>query len=1616
MPYSPYIADYFGGLNKLSIIVKNNTNKQQKIKIGYTIEGDNGVKVSSKAVFIPPQPLILNPNQIAILNNSNMKNYSDTKNFDVVGFSKTTLMQTGMLPEGNYNFCFRAYDYTSGLPLSPTSPSGCAPVDIAYPEAPILIQPNNEDTLLSTNILFSWIGSPQAPMGTQFKLQMTEMLLPNGSPDAVMNSTSRFFYEKTLSTTSYLSLPNDPPLIVGKTYAWRVIAIDPSKKIQFRNSGVSEARKFTLKTPDVILFKKGKSVDSDTVNKISKKSVLITDTTTNLGSKKSLTDPNKSGKLGKSNIGVTPPSATIAQGSLNPNDTLKAGQNGEFTIIANSITMTNNKYSGKGTCYINWLKARVDVEFDSITVDTTKRLLKGQISGQIDNTAPVYPKDWALEIGAHFAFTNNMASSVVDWVKNKFNQTIPYNGLTAYTNPVKLPLGLNFPDSSQFAITEMAFTRDTSQFVMVAAKTTPASWGDPQLVGFRAMGIRFHPAQIQLPPARIELLEDVTIGNTNANIVLSMKKPDDNHSGCYVEWDETGFSEFGVELEAKFTRDWLIPSPDSNNQATATLVGIGSDWYSMILTGWMKKSEIVGTNGMTILADSLSYDLSDDANPASIVFPPNYAGDKSVLFHGFFMKNLTMVMPETWKTMNNTAPTISLSNMIIDKMGLTFSAKATNVIQFPSGKVADLEASIDTIVVKMVASSLTEAYIKGKIGLPAVKKDSVQHPLKYTALFNNVNKSFQLSIVPTGPIYAHLFKGTLDLAQTSNITAFVDKTTKKFDMILNGSFGWNNIQLGPVKNVNIGLKFQNLGFNYNSAGTGFKFNAGTWAFASAQKFMANFPVTIKNIGFSTLTSAPGEMLRGKLNFDVIFNLTDIIGGMTKLGVILAIEDGTAAHGQKFYPKYINTTLDSISIHSNMSAAKIEGSVAFFNNDPTYGDGFKGDISAKFNSVNLYVAVGAFFGNKTNSANVRYRYWKVEALVILPPPGIVFMAGLAFRGFGAGAYHHMTATYNAVNLPPPSNNSNMSTTSGAVFTPNDNVAFGFKIKAIIATTPKEQTFNGEAGISGEFFNNGGMSFLRFDGAFWVGAGFTEHNKAFMNGAIAANYDFTLKKFLLQAAVGINKDPITTPVPLTLEFMIDSKNNLWHFIAGTPTHPNTVKVAGIPLTSYAMFGNDIIPPPNFMPQTIAGYAAATNGGSLGSLDGSKVVNSETKAGKGFAFGVGINDHGADGIGIIGRFSINWTYSIGGELNLSLMEYSPGCITGMSGWYAKGNVALYGGFSVVGHLSAKGRLHHSGESQCTNSTCLAYCCYNYHSGHDFNVGSFGFGVWASGGFPHPTYLEGGCDIHYSAIDDIVTGTYHGTFKFGNACADVPVGVPSTGAQEYAADEQQAQLIKTVLPVGNNIDTATTMKATYGFTPSESFDVAERQADGTVKTRTFQAIYSVKLEKYVNGSPQLVNMLEKGVNALGQYEFTNIFSPVINNNPATGATLITNLKKTSNSGTLPSNSYANKLPATNAVISTGGIKVANGTDNDNNTTPPPVDPGYGNLPPTPPSVVNHLERNMNYRFTVQAVLFELVAGNWNIATNHSNQPVIQVKYKDFRTGAMQVANANVNDNTKQK
>lgn len=246
-PYSPFYSDYAGpNASKVLLIIQNLSATQKNIKLTGELQGDNGIRISTKSNYVPLQPIVLGPNETKQLNGLALKDIFDLNTLNVYGIDKVKLVQTSRLPEGNYSFCIKAVDIATNQLLSAGAPMGCSTISIIYPDAPVLTNPIANATIPPiAGQSFVWMNYlPLA--GINYEFQLVEM--PSDvrtDPNQALNATSFPLIRKIgINGTSTILSPSDPPLKIGKRYAWRVIATDPTGKIVFKNKGISAAAEF----------------------------------------------------------------------------------------------------------------------------------------------------------------------------------------------------------------------------------------------------------------------------------------------------------------------------------------------------------------------------------------------------------------------------------------------------------------------------------------------------------------------------------------------------------------------------------------------------------------------------------------------------------------------------------------------------------------------------------------------------------------------------------------------------------------------------------------------------------------------------------------------------------------------------------------------------------------------------------------------------------------------------------------------------------------------------------------------------------------------------------------------------------------------------------------------------------------------------------------------------------------------------------------------------------------------------------------------------------------------------------------------------------------------------
>lgn len=1564
---SPYISDWQNRTETATLIISNPGSSDIPVKVKTELfDGKNSVVANTVASKMPV--LIVPPG----VSQYNAEDIFPISAIDYNGSLEMKTAQTGRIPDDNYRFCVSLTDPQTGAPIGSSGPV-CKNFNIIAYQAPVLVTPTDNERILESGIhgiVFRWTPVSPSPRGiVTYRLQVFEVL--PGQENITALRSNQPIVEKDLKGILQTQWPIDFALPeVGKTYIWTITPLDAEDGKLVDGYGFAEP--FVFEVSDGFLR----------------------------------TETNQSG--------------TVVVG-----DKIKAGENGEFEVEVMDIsTEADGTLTGTGKVVINWLLAPVKVEFKNITIDQDKYLINGGIiamQGGASGTSPLdYPKAWVLSVLSG-PLGSNAVDGIINWTNNKIenlvngyvNNTLGFNQpMMLYKsnipppsipdNSLKMPFGLSFPihgNSQKLLITEIIFKPNESKLNFIVSSGFQHSGSTYQL-GFVGKYLPIHPSNIDFGNGRIELAEDFTMPSLSSDPKMEfLFKKGISNGGCYLEWSENGLDDIRLEMEVTFSRDWLIPipSPLTTSKVKCLLTGNALSMQDFMFTGNLPQCEIVGTNGLKMQVGSITLDFSDVQNPSTLAFPTNYPHSSTDLtWQGFYMKNFTITLPETWKTGNNQQPpNISAASLIIDDMGLTTEILATNIYDLVSGRVADLSASLDTVKISILNSSLTNGRAAGRIVLP-VSEVSASNTLKYKALFSQSGGSgtFQFVIVPTGDISAEILKAKITLNSTSNITANLTTGSISCSMTLNGTLKWNDPNLIPSVTGNLGslgaplasglngvkmeLSFENLKLTYTrntiTDENTMTFNQGSWSFASPQKWVANLPVTIDRIYYLSLPTinpqGGKQLLRGAIMLDIVANLTDEIGGKTSIGAAFGIDFYTSPLRLK--PVFAGVVIKNVEVHADLSAVKIDGFLALRSGDPIFGDGFMAEIEVTFTAVSFKCRALTEFGttNYQNPTGQIYRYWRVEADVILPV-GIPFLTGVGFYGFGGGAFYNMN--------PDPIQSIKNPGNTVYTFKPKKS-ALGFMVKATIGTMPKFETFNADVSLLAAFSTSSGITQISFLGNFWLTASLEERDSAKIMGSVIVDYNFPSKIFFLAAGLKINIPPaIITPKPegVGLVMNIDGRANKWYFIAGRPSNTNVVRVFGIDLYSYFMFGNDIPTPNGFTQRFTNNYQSATGYYPNSSNVGNGGVGENTINGKGIATGVGIEFTKSISQDLINggcrRWSIDGTILAGAELNLSLMHQT-GCI-GINGYRASGNLGLY--------ASAYTTIHGEGRRGCRD--------------RDHNLFKIQAGAWVEGKFPNPEYITGSITANISLFNGLCECTYYGTFQKGTNCSGTET-ITTNAAQEDEADSLRNALIQYISPTSHyNFPIASTINVKYSLVPDKVFDVAENQGDGTILNRTFKLVTTRSLEVKNAGGTWSLLTLQSKVNGIGEYQC--FIKPTISGVVIPDATQTVDMGLSLNTNT------GNSLVSSAGTINLNAIY---------GSVPPPPVPSYPNPSPIP---VNNLVANMDYRFTVTATLYELkttvpagygspggppLQSIWSPALTRNNLPVKETKVHYFRTGAM--------------
>lgn len=884
------------------------------------------------------------------------------------------------------------------------------------------------------------------------------------------------------------------------------------------------------------------------------------------------------------------------------------------------------------------------------------------------------------------------------------------------------------------AIDSMVFLPDGARLNAYMALQFP---GSGQKLCFSARRIAFNPkGVIGGAQARLILVSSHTI---DLGPDLKLRLPADGSN--FVDWNCNGFEGVQLKGEFLFSKEKLIPDSTQtwDRQVSASFQCYAQNLQDLLTEVNITPFCIRGLRDWSFTVSRAVIDLSASRNATGMVFPPGY-GFTTPQWTGFYLETLSIRLP-THISASGTRTEIRVSKCLIDDSGFSGNVHVNNVFGSNGGDMSGWGFSVDGLGARWESNRLTGGSFTGKIRLPVMDSSA---SIRYNAeiVYNELSKEsdYRFCISPTENISFHAFAARVDVFPTSYIEVAKRNGRLEPKAVLNGkiSFHHKKFKCAKVDVVNLTLiakpPYLVNGMISASPAAGPAPESGNYALQLHQIALIIDPVF------------------PRLKVDFTLNLSDdpnhALSARSSLILQAKHESHWVTHtgDHPYSVKEVKWQFDRIRIGAlgvNVETAPFYlcGTVQFFEEDPVYGDGFRGQLRFMIRNVLKDTASAqCVFGN------VGHRYWYAD--VFLPVNIPLGGAPFTLTRISGGLYRRMRPQYStsAQCIQTLTQNPQPGSPSQQYF-PDAVISTGFKAGCSFRYTPSERAVNGDVMLEVLFTSSGGLHSVRLDGNVYMLCTPAERllKPAAVKGTAVILYDHVARVFDAQFNV-----QMTAGSQLSGQGMagihVDPQH--WYFMAGRPGTPAQVQLANIASASaYFMVGNSVDP---MAPVPSQVSALVANSGLM-------QQRNETQLGNGSGFCAGIRfassfykEIGWDFFTLYGGFS----YGCGFDMMLTRLGEQVRCgdisQPGMNSWLAQGQMYLY----MQGTIGIKGHIQPN------------WCNANWCQG-DFDItllnGSLAVILAARG--PNPSYFSGTVACSYSILG-IVNGICRFDFEAGNNC----------------------------------------------------------------------------------------------------------------------------------------------------------------------------------------------------------------------------------------------------------
>lgn len=1374
-PANPDLLQYIIRGNVRPVVMYNNPQGQRvSVKIYGKLESvsPKPFSIALKADYTAQPSIDLLPSMPVQMTSQQVMdafgNFNET-DLDLSGITMAELRDERnvfKLPEGRYRMCFYArYDLGGEMGgLASNANLGCVNFNICYKAAaPQLTQPvsgfNVRETVGTVRpaspVIFAWTP-PNAACGANlsritYDFELREMFEGQTPSDALNNPP---VYLKTgLNTTSFVfdTLLNKQVLQRGKKYVTRVRAnAGLNSEIVIDNLGFSR--------PQAFIYGEAEVHTQPPVPSIPKENML----------------PVKSGDcscaFNLASIDKTNNTSSLAAGG--------SFEIASLTVRISSLQASGTMATGEGTVIISGVP--VMVSFKDIMVNGSGTAFAGTVTGK---TASGF--DYLRNVPSPSVSTDHF-DSFLEQIRN-------YN-LDAATNNagIPLPFGLSQAapaDHVNVGIVSLHITPTQASYNAIAAVQLADA---NNVLSLLAKDVCFSNSTLICGDASFVLASDFALPNIQMNI-KGYQSPSD--PGTFVKYADKKMQQFRIHAEYIFPTTLLRKTDGS--ELKASLKADAVSWSDWVATVTMDPFQVSSLKDITFsLKEHAIYDHSTKSNapgmPASFdaTLSQKNADISSPLWTGFYLPSLTVSLPAlvTDVKKKNKNLEVSAQHFIIDRQGVTGMVNARNVISLSNGSLAGWYCSIDDINIKFLNSSFKEGGLYGQVILPFSNKDSKQSQIDY---------SCTLSSAAVGGGFTYQFvarpKNDIDFSawwarfKISNGSIMVSNASGEVIASANLS-GSLNIE-GKVDGYQIGLELIKIEeLQIQTKGPDFvKVKNATMGFSSPQHALSGFPISIKNAKPSLRGANAG------LIFDVSLNLSDAADGLLPDATTTFRIGADIISGARSVWKRSKLQLAEVKVKGTVAGlVHVDGSMKFFKEDPTFGDG----IQARLDHIyftgleQVKISANAKFGKK------EFSYWYFDASATIPPVPIA--PGLSINGFGGGAYYNLEKDPGIGKMLPKDYFKNMSAYRLDAFKPKKGVA-GFNAKIAFCSSEGGTLFAG--------FGEIGMSFLKgintMDGQLFfqalnpdvgVGKMVPVNEQAVIRGSINFHLGIPDKVVEIKGAVDINAANVLKGGG-RFALLSDVGNDNYYLKIGVPDDRIFVDFVSLAtLNAYFMAGNKldiVLPDPD--PAIV----------DVRKLSGYKKESIPMQGGLAFGASLKVQEQLK-----FFPFKIDAHAGLGFDINLGRATAKcagskSSALPGINGWYATGQVyaGIGGRFSLFVDI-----FFYTGEVE---------------------IARLDASVLLTGGLPNPWWFDGYAMLEYAVLDNLISGNVNFKISMGDKCE-----------QETKIFSQP--LIAELTPRNGNKDVPLNayLETSFNYPVEEDFHLTVTNKSGGSQIRTFRIV----------------------------------------------------------------------------------------------------------------------------------------------------------------------------------